>query len=209
MSELTFYTNPMSRGRIVRWMLEEVGATYETHYLGYDSAGMKSEAYKAINPMGKVPAIKHGDTVVTECAAICAYLADAFPQANLAPPIMDRGTYYRWFFYAAGPLEMAVTTKAMGFEIGPDKQRMAGCGAYSDVMDTLEHALNTNRYVAGDQFTAADVYIGSQINWGLRFGSIEKRQRFVDYLADVQDRPANKRATQLDDDAVQAQQAAE
>ncbi|MBN7805082.1 glutathione S-transferase family protein [Agrobacterium rosae] len=208
MSEPTFYTNPMSRGRIVRWMLEEVGATYETHYLGYDGEGMKSQAYKAINPMGKVPAIKHGDTVVTECAAICAYLADAFPQANLAPPITDRGTYYRWFFYAAGPLEMAVTTKAMGFEIGPDKQRMAGCGAYGDVMDTLERALNVNRYVAGDQFTAADVYIGSQISFGLRFGSIEKRQRFVDYLADLQERPAYKRATQMDDDAVKAQQAA-
>ncbi|SCX27791.1 glutathione S-transferase family protein [Agrobacterium rosae] len=209
MSELTFYTNPMSRGRIVRWMLEEVGATYETHYLGYDSAGMKSEAYKAINPMGKVPAIKHGNTVVTECAAICAYLADAFPQANLAPPIKDRGTYYRWFFYAAGPLEMAVTTKAMGFEIGPDKQRMAGCGAYSDVMDTLEHALNAKRYIAGDQFTAADVYVGSQISWGLHFGSIEKRQSFVDYLGDIHERPAYKRATQMDNDAVKAQQAAE
>lgn len=207
MSELTLYTNPMSRGRIVRWMLEEIGIPYQTEYLAYDGA-MKSAAYKAINPMGKVPALKHGDMIVTECSAICAYLADAFPQANLAPPTSDRAIYYRWFFFAAGPFEMAVTTKAMGFEIGPDKQRMAGCGAYSDVMGTLEQALNANRYVAGDQFTAADVYIGSQLAFGLRFGTIEKRQRFVDYLADVQDRPAYQRATQLDDEAAKAQQAA-
>lgn len=207
MSDLTLYTNPMSRGRIVRWMLEEVGATYNTEYLDYAGA-MKSDAYKAINPMGKVPAIKHGNTVITETAAICAYLADAFPQANLAPPIAERGTYYRWFFYAAGPLEMSVTTKSMGFEIGPDKQRMAGCGAYSDVMDTIEKALEANRYIAGDQFTAADVYIGSQLSWGLQFGTIEKRQRFVDYVANLKEREAYKRATQMDDDALKAQQAA-
>lgn len=207
MSELIFYTNPMSRGRTVRWMLEEVGTPYKTQYLGYGGE-MKSDAYKAINPMGKVPAIKHGQTVITESAAICAYLADAFPQANLAPPITERGTYYRWFFYAAGPLEMAVSTKAMGFEIGPDKQGMAGCGAYGDVMDTLEKALQANRFIAGSQFTAVDVYIASQINFGLFFGSIEKRQRFMDYVADVKERDAYKRATQMDDDAQKAQQAA-
>jgi glutathione S-transferase len=104
--ELVFYTNPMSRGRIVRWMLEEVGVPYRTEILAYGPA-MKAESYRRINPMGKVPAIVHGETVVTECAAICAYLADAFPAAGLAPPLAERGAYYRWLFFAAGPAEAA------------------------------------------------------------------------------------------------------
>lgn len=207
MSELTFYTNPMSRGRIVRWMLEEVGLPYQTETLGFGGA-MKSASYKAINPMGKVPAIRHRDTVITECAAICAYLADAFPGANLAPPIKNRGLYYRWLFFAAGPLEMAVSSKAMGFEITGDKLRMAGCGSYPDVMNTLEYAVSENRYVAGEHFSAADVYVGSHIGWGLQFGSIEKRQHFVDYLARISERPAFKRAQQIDDEAAKELQAA-
>ncbi|WHA42341.1 glutathione S-transferase family protein [Agrobacterium larrymoorei] len=199
MSELTFYTNPMSRGRIVRWMLEEVGVPYKTEILGFGN--MKSATYKAVNPMGKVPAIRHGEIVVTECAAICAYLADAFPGANLAPPTKNRGLYYRWLFFAAGPLEMGVSTRSMGLEIPADKMRMAGCGSYADVMNTLEYAVSENRFVAGDQFTAADVYVGSHIAWGLQFGSIEKRQHFVDYLAHLSERPAYQRAQQLDDAA--------
>ncbi|HRE36661.1 MAG TPA: glutathione S-transferase, partial [Sphingopyxis terrae] len=106
--DLIFYTNPMSRGQIVRWMLEEVGAPYQTQILGYDDS-MKGADYLAINPMGKVPAIVHRGKVVTECAAICAYLADAFPDAGLAPPLEARADYYRWLFFAAGPLETAVT----------------------------------------------------------------------------------------------------
>lgn len=207
MSELTFYTNPMSRGRIVRWMLEEVGVPYTTEILGYGDQ-MKASAYKAINPMGKVPAIKHGDTVVTECAAICAYLADAFPGADLAPTPKHRGLYYRWLFFAAGPLEMAVTMKAMGFEISPEKLRMAGCGAFTDVMRTLEQAVSENAFIAGDQFTAADVYVGSHISWGLQFGTIEKRQHFVDYVEKLMERPAYKRAHKIDEDATKEMQAA-
>ncbi len=207
MSELTFYTNPMSRGRIVRWMLEEVGVPYNTEILGFGDQ-MKSHAYKTINPMGKVPAIKHGDTIVTECAAICAYLADAFPGANLAPAVKNRGLYYRWLFFAAGPLEMAVSMKAMGFEISPDKLRMAGCGSYADVMRTLEQAVSENQFVAGDHFTAADVYVGSHIGWGLQFGTIEKRQHFVDYLGHLSERPAYKRAHQIDEEATKQLQAA-
>ena len=199
MSELTFYTNPMSRGRIVRWMLEEVGVPYKTEIVGFDD--MKSAAYKAVNPMGKVPAIKHGEAVVTECAAICAYLADAFPGANLAPAIKNRALYYRWFFFAAGPLEMGVSNRAMGLEIPADKLRMAGCGSFADLMNTLEHAVGENEYVAGDHFTAADVYVGAHIGWGLQFGSIEKRQHFVDYLGRLSKRPAYQRAQQLDDEA--------
>src|SRR6266576_6243541 len=111
--ELTFYTHPMSRGRVVRWMLEEIGQPYCTELLEYGTT-MKAPAYLAINPMGKVPAIRHGDTVVTEAAAICAYLADAFPEAELAPAADERAPYYRWMFFAAGPLEMAVTNRALG-----------------------------------------------------------------------------------------------
>src|SRR5437868_13072792 len=128
--ELVFYTNPMSRGRIVRWMLEELGQPYRTEILDYGTT-MKAPAYLAINPMGKVPAIKHGDTVVTEAAAICAYLADAFPQANLAPPSgsKERGPYYRWLFYAAGPVEAMTSNHAMSWVPTPERDRMLDYGS--------------------------------------------------------------------------------
>ncbi|PWE55490.1 glutathione S-transferase [Metarhizobium album] len=197
-AKLTFYTNPMSRGRIARWMLEETGAPYETEYLSFGGA-MKSADYKAVNPMGKVPAIRHGDKVVTECAAICAYLADAFPEAGLAPPTDKRGSYYRWMFFAAGPLEMAVVNNALGFQIPEDKLRMAGCGRMSDVMETLEAAVSASPYIAGDRFSAADVYVGSHIGWGIGFGTIEKRPAFLDYWGRVSEREAYKRANALDD----------
>ena len=197
-AKLTFYTNPMSRGRIARWMLEETGAPYETEYLSFGGT-MKSADYKAVNPMGKVPAIRHGDTVVTECAAICAYLADAFPEAGLAPPTDKRGSYYRWMFFAAGPLEMAVVNNALGFQIPEDKLRMAGCGRMSDVMETLEAAVSASPYIAGDRFSAADVYVGSHIGWGIGFGTIEKRPAFLDYWGRVSEREAYRRANALDD----------
>ncbi|EPR19301.1 glutathione S-transferase [Agrobacterium sp. TS43] len=206
MSELIFYTNPMSRGRIARWMLEEVGVPYRTEILGFETS-MKSPAYRLINPMAKVPAIKHGDTIVTEAAAICAYLADAFPGANLAPTPKARGLYYRWMFFAAGPLEMAASMKAMGFEVPKEKLRMAGCGSYADVMNTLERAVSENRFIAGDLFTAADVYVGAHIGWGLHFGTVEKRPAFLDYMAHLTDRPAYKRAAQLDEEAAKDLQA--
>jgi len=204
-NELVFYTNPMSRGRIVRWMLEEIGAPYETQMLEYDTT-MKSADYLAINPMGKVPAIRHGDTIVTECAAICAYLADAFPDAGLAPPLDRRGGYYRWLFFAAGPLEAAATNRSFGFEIDADKQKMAGYGSFKSVMDTLQQAVAGSAYIAGDAFSAADVYVGSHIGWGLQFGSIEERPGFSDYLARVQDRDAYRRANEIDDAAMPANQ---
>lgn len=206
MSELIFYTNPMSRGRIARWMLEEVGIPYRTEILGF-GGDLKSHAYKNINPMGKVPAIKHGETIVTECAAICAYLADAFPGANLAPPPKQRGLYYRWLFFVAGPLEMAASMKVLGFEVTEDKYRMVGCGTYSNVMNTLELAVSENRFVAGDHFTAADVYVASHIGWGMQVGSVEKRPHFVEYLSHISDRPAYKRAQQLDEEAAKELQA--
>src|ERR1700710_1386686 len=144
-SDLVFYTNPMSRGRIIRWMLEETGADYETVVLVYAST-MKEEPYLSINPMGKVPAIVHNGHVVTECAAICAYLADAFPEAGLAPPTSERADYYRWLFYAAGPVEQAVTNKSMGFEPTEQQQRMAGYGNYDLAVDTLEKAVSAHPY---------------------------------------------------------------
>src|SRR5690242_988151 len=166
---LTFYTNPMSRGRIIRWMLEEVGQPYETVILDY-AASMKAPEYLAINPMGKVPAIKHGDTVVTEAAAICAYLADAFPQAKLAPPSgsKERGPYYRWLFYGAGPVEAMASNHALGVVIPAEKTAMVGYGSREAVIDVLDKALTGRDYLAGNSFTAADLYVGAQIGWGLQ-----------------------------------------
>jgi len=198
--ELVFYTNPMSRGRVVRWMLEEVGQPYRTEVLEYGTT-MKAPEYLAINPMGKVPALRHGDTVVTESAAICAYLADAFPDANLAPPHGSRlrGPYYRWLFFVAGPLEAAWTNQAMGFVVPEDKQRMSGYGSLAAVIDALEAAVSHGPYLAGDSFTAADVYVGANLGFGLQFGMIEKRPAFEQYVARIASRPAAIRAKQTDD----------
>src|ERR1700732_2902154 len=204
--ELVFYTHPMSRGRIVRWMLEEVGQPYRTELLDFATT-MKAPDYLAINPMGKVPAIRHGATVVTEAAAICAYLADAFPQAGLAPPQGHRlrGPYYRWLFFAAGPLEAAVSNKAMGFTVPPGREGMSGYGRFADVMNALESAVAQGGYVAGDSFTAADVYVGAQIGWGLQFGSIEKRPGLEGSLRMLAARPAPRRAKEIDDALVAKQ----
>ena len=196
--ELVFYFNPMSRARIARWMLEETGAPYRAELLEYGTT-MKAPEFLAINPMGKVPAIRHGKTVVTESAAICAYLADAFPAAGLAPPLTERGDYYRWLFFVAGPMEAAVTNHALGFNASDEKRRMLGYGSYGDVMDTLERAVSGKSVIAGNRFSAADVYVGSHIGWGLHFGSIEKRPAFIEYHKRVTDRPAHRRAMELDD----------
>ena len=197
---LVLYTNPMSRGRIARWMLEEIGQPYETVLLDYATT-LKAPAYLAVNPMGKIPALTHGDAVVTECAAICAYLADAFPDAGLAPPIGSkaRAPYFRWLFFAAGPVEAAITNKQMGFELAPGKERSAGYGSLAAVLNALEMAVTASPYLAGEQFTAADVYAGSQIGFGLRFGTIEKRPAFITYWDRISARLAYLRAAELDD----------
>jgi glutathione S-transferase len=206
--ELVFYTNPQSRGRIIRWMLEEVGQPYKTEVLDYAST-MKGAAYLAINPMGKVPALRHGDAVVTEAAAICAYLADAFPQAKLAPPPGDlqRAPYYRWMFFAAGPVEAAISNKALNFVVPPGRERMIGYGTFEQTMDALEGAVSKGKYLLGDNFSAADVYVGSAIGFGLMFGTIEKRPAFEQYWQRLSVRPASLRAKELDD-ALAAQQKA-
>jgi len=202
-SEIVFYTNPMSRGRIVRWMLEELQVPYRTELLDYGPM-MKSAEYLAVNPMGKVPAIRHGETIVTESPAICAYLADAFPDAGLAPPVEHRGAYYRWLFFAAGPLEAAVTNRAFGLAPPEDKETMVGYGNFSTVMQTLERAVEGGGYVAGETFSAADVYVGSHIAWGLQRDLIDKRPAFETYGARIEAREAYRRATALDDAAATA-----
>jgi glutathione S-transferase len=185
--ELVFYTNPMSRGRIVRWMLEEVGAPYRTELLDLRTT-LKEPEYLAINPMGKVPAITHRGVVITECAAICAYLADPL-----------RGAYFRWLFFAAGPVEAAVTAKMLGVAVPKERESMAGWGSYGAVMNVLESAVTGRDYVVGRSFTAADVYFGSQIGWGLMFGTVEKRPAFERYWERISARPAAARARAIDD----------
>jgi glutathione S-transferase len=205
--ELTLYTNPQSRGRIARWMLEETAQPYRTEILDYATT-MKAPAYLAVNPMGKVPALQHGDIVVTETAAICAYLADAFPQARLAPPSGHRlrGPYYRWLFFTAGPIEAAVSNKALGFVVPPERERMMGYGNIAQVIATLEAAVSRADYLVGDSFTAADLYVGSALGFGMMFGTLEKRPAFERYWQRVSARPACKRAKELDDALVARQQ---
>lgn len=210
MSEaITFYTNPMSRGQIARWMLEEVGQPYDMVILDYGDEGMKKADYRAINPMGKVPAIVHNGKTVTEAAAICAYLADAFPDAGLAPPPAERANYYRWLFFAAGPLESAVTNKALGFVVPDGRERMAGYGSFEDAVAAIETAVSGDRWICGSQFTAADVYVGAQIDWGLTFKSFPTRPAFEAYAARLRDRPAYKRQKELDNALIAEMQAAD
>ena len=199
MADLKFYTNPQSRGQIVRWMLEEVGQPYETEILTYDGT-LKSDAYARINPMQKIPAIVHHDKVVTEVAAICLYLADAFPAAGLAPPPAERADYYRWTMFAAGPIEAAFTNKSMGWEPDADKQRMFGYGSFERAVDNLEAAVTGKRFIANDKFSAADVVVGSQIGFMLMFGLLEPRPAFTAYVASVTDRDAYRRGKQIDAD---------
>ena len=199
MADLIFYTNPQSRGRIVRWMLEEVGQPYDTEVVPYDQ--MKSERYLAIHPLGKVPAIKHNDHVITECAAICAYLADVFPQAGLGPREDEKADYYRWFFYAAGPVEAAVSNQAMGWQVPAERERMFGYGNFDRAVAVIDELLSLRDYACGDRFTAADLYLGSQIMWTMRFGMLPERDSFVAYRDRLQAREAYQRAWQLDDEA--------
>lgn len=199
--EIVFYTNPMSRGRIVRWMLEEVGQPYRAEVLSFGDS-IKAPAYLAINPMGKVPAIVHRGVVVTEAAAICAYLADAFPQAGLAPANDDplRGSYLRWLFFAAGPVEAAVSAKALGLLAPAERSGMVGYGSFEQVVDTLEQvAADARPWLLGEQFSAADVYVGSQILWGQMFKTLPERAAFAGYGQRLRERAAWQRATALDD----------
>lgn len=200
MSDLVFYTHPQSRGRIAHWMMEELAEPYTTVWLDYGTT-MKAPAYLAVNPMGKVPALTHGSVVITEAAAICAYLADAFPEKRLVPPPghADRAAYYRWLFFAAGPLEQAVTARAMGWQVPEGRSAMVGFGSYEHTIDALALALAPGPFICGERFTAADVYVGSSLGWGMMFGTIEKRPVFEDYVARLQARPAAMSAHRINE----------
>jgi len=206
MSELIFYTNPMSRGQTVRWMLEEVGEPYEAHILDYKTT-MKAEPYLSVNPMGKVPAIRHDGKVVTEVAAICCYLADAFPAADLAPPPAERADYYRWIFFTSGPVEAAFSNKAAGWEPAPERQAMFGYGTYDRAMATLEAAVSARPFLAAERFTAADLFVGAMIGFMLQFNLLDPRPAFTDYVARVTDRPAYRRAKEIDGKLIAEMQA--
>ena len=200
MDHLTLYTNPMSRGRIARWMLEEIGQPYQVVVLDYGTS-MKAPAYLAINPMGKVPALTHGARVVTEGAAICTYLADAFPEAGLMPE--DRAAFYRWMFFGAGPLEAAVVNRSLGVVVPPEAKGRVGYGSLEDVVATLKAHLAGRDYLVGKAFSAVDVYLGSQIAWGLQFGTIPAEPEFAAYAARITARPAALRAKAADDALIQ------
>lgn len=208
MNKLVFYTNPQSRGRIAHWMLEEIGLPYETVWLEFGTT-MKSSEYLAVNPMGKVPALTHDGATITETAAICTYLADRFPEKNLIPPPNhpDRAAYFRWLFFAAGPLELAVTAKAMNWQVPEGKSGFVGFGNYAETINALEKALTPGPYVCGERFTAADVYLGSQLGWGLMFGTIEKRPVFEAYIERINARPAALQANRINEDRLKSRQA--
>lgn len=192
--DLVLYTNPMSRGSIAHYMLEEVGQPYRTEMLDLQKDENKAPEFLKLNPMGKVPTLLHRGIVITEGAAICAYLADAFPAAGLAPDLSDpaRGTYLRWLFFGAGCLEPALVDRICA-RPAPDRQGMLGYGSYADTMNALERAVAPGPFILGEKFTAADVYIGSEISWGLMTKSLEPRQAFREYHERITERPAFKR----------------
>lgn len=198
-NKIIFYTNPMSRGRIVRWMLEELDVAYDTKILEYDTT-MKGAEYLAINPMGKVPAIVHNGALITETAAICTYLADVFAGKGLAPITNEeKARYYRWMYFAAGPVEQAIGIHSLGVELTPKLQISLGCGNPQDTINTLAKAVSQSDYITGDRFTAADVYIGSHVGFGMMFGSLPKLPEFVAYWERVSHRPAKIKANEIDD----------
>ena len=204
MAAYTFYTNPMSRGQIARWALHEAGANYRQVLVSWTD---KPAEFLKANPMGKVPTIVHHDEgqdrVVTEAAAICHYLAEMHPAANLLPRDAEMADYFRWMFFAAGPVEAAITTRALGLEVPPEKQVMAGWGSFERAIATLEGHFTDNDFVCGDRFTMADVYVGSQVDWGLTFGTIPPSKAFVAYAERLQAREAYKAAKAIDNQLIE------
>lgn len=201
MSQLTLYHASPSRSSIVLWMLEEIGEPYDIRLLSLQAADNRKPDYLAINPMGKVPALKHGDAVITEAAAICAYLADEFPRAGLNVPVGDprRGPYLKWLFFGPGCLEPAVTDRAAPRKEEP-RRSMLGYGDFDTTMNVIAQAVDKGPYLMGEQFTAADVVIGANIRWGMIFKMIPERREFVDYAARIAARPAAKRAQAKDEE---------
>ena len=192
--EIVFYHSPMSRGRMVHWMLEEAGAPYRIELINLEKGEQKTPGYLAINPMGKLPAIYHRGTVVTETGAICAYLADAFPAAGLAPAIGDpmRGSYLRWMFFGAGCVDYALVDRMLA-RPAPERTGALGYGRFEDVLNVLEQAVTPGPYLLRDRFSAADVYVGSQVGWGMSMKTLEPRPAFQAYMGRLAQRPAFKR----------------
>ena len=206
MAALTLYHISPSRSSIVLWMLEEIGEPYDLHVMSMKKGENREPAYLAVNPMGKVPALRHGDTVITEVAAVCAYLAEAFPAAKLNVPPGDprRGPYLKWLFFSPGVLEPAVTDRA--FKRVQDPPRTAlGYGDFETAMDVVARAVTPGPFLLGKDFTAADLVVGSTLRWGTMFKLIPERKEFTDYIARFADRPALKRASAKDEELAKAQ----
>lgn len=199
MADLTLYHASPSRSSVALWMLEELGQPYDIHLLNLQNGEHQTPEYRAINPMAKVPALRHGDAVITEVAAICTYLADAFPQAKLNIPIgaPGRGAYLKWLFFGPGCLEPAMTDQVFPRK-EPPRRAALGYGDYDTTMDVVAQAVAKGPYLMGEQFTAADVVIGSNIRWGMVFKMAPERPEFVDYVARLTARPAIKRADEKD-----------
>jgi glutathione S-transferase len=193
--EIVLYYNPMSRARVAHWMLEEVGVPYRIKLLDLSKGEQKKPPFLALNPMGKLPVIVHRGTVVTETGAICAYLADAFPAAGLAPRWDEpaRGSYLRWMFFGAGCLDSALIDRMLS-RPAPDRTSALGYGRYEDVMQTLEQAITPGPYILHERFSAADIYIGAQIGFGVRTKSIDPNPAFHAYLGRLLQRPAYNRS---------------
>ncbi len=199
MTELTLYHAAPSRSSIVRWMLEELGEPYDIHLLNLTKGEQLAPDYLAINPMGKVPALKHGEAIVAEAAAICTYLADEFPQAKLNIPIGDRrrGEYLKWLFFGPSCIEPAMIDRAMPRSEQPRRGTL-GYGDFDTVMDVTARAVEQGPYLMGEQFTAADVVVGSTLRWGLMFKLLPERSEFMRYVGRLQERPALQRAIAAD-----------
>ena len=198
MAEYMFFFNPMSRAQIARWALHEAAADYDPVFVPWED---KPPALLAANPMGKLPTIIHhapgGDRVVSEAAAVCHYLAQA-SAPDLLPQEEEAADYFRWMFFAAGPLEAAVTSHAFGWE-PTERQRMtAGFGTFELTIGTLAGWFETHDYVCGTRFTMADVYVGSQVDWGLTFGGIPPEPPLVAYADRLRERQAYRAAKSID-----------
>jgi glutathione S-transferase len=199
MAKLTLYHAAPSRSSITRWMLEETGEPYDIHLLSMSKGDNRTPEYLAVNPMGKVPALKHGDTVITEVAAICAYLADEFPRAKLSVPIGTprRGVYLKWLFFGPSCIEAAVIDRASPRKEEP-RRAMLGYGDFDTVMDVTAKAIAKGPFLMGEQFTAADVIVGSNLRWGMMFKLLPERSEFVAYTNRLAARPALQRAEAQD-----------
>jgi glutathione S-transferase len=205
MANLTLYHIAPSRSSVVLWMLEEIGEPYDIQLLSMKKGTNREPAYLAVNPMGKVPALRHGDSIITEVAAICCYLADEFPQAGLNIPQgqRQRGPYLKWLFFGPGTLESAVMDRA--FPRAAQAPRAAlGYGDFDTTMDVVARAVTPGPFLMGEKFTAADVVIGSNLRWATLFKMIPERKEFVDYVARLAERPAAKRAQAKDEELAKA-----